>query len=106
MVTEPCRLRRKKQIECILGPRDLTFNTWFFNKDRLRAWTHYPVVAGRMGTEIGRKGATIQDSGVLPTRLSDLGGRERWGSGVLSGLVGGGGGGVSSNNSDDGKEHM
>ena len=34
----------KKQIDYIVGPRDLKCQTRYFNKDRLSAWDDYPVV--------------------------------------------------------------
>ena len=41
-----------KQIDCIMGTRDLKFKTWYLNKVRLRAWDHYPVVGKVEGKEV------------------------------------------------------
>ena len=32
---------RKKQIDYVMGPRDLQFKTWGLNRARLRNWDHY-----------------------------------------------------------------
>ena len=51
---------RKKQLNYIMGPRDLVFKTWCWNTTRIRAWDHVPVVVKIEGREIrvrkGKKG--------------------------------------------------
>ena len=49
---------REKQLDYIMGPRDLQSTTWFLNKVRLRTWDHFPVVLKIDGTDVkaGRAG--------------------------------------------------
>ena len=34
---------RKKQLDYIMGPRDLVSTMWYMNKTRIRTWDHFPV---------------------------------------------------------------
>ena len=48
---------RKTQIDCIMRPRDLQFQTWYLDKVRLRSWGHHLVVVRIDGKELRvRKG--------------------------------------------------
>ena len=35
---------RRKQLDCIMGPRGVIASTWYLNKVRIRTWDHFPVV--------------------------------------------------------------
>ena len=51
---------RKKQLDYIMGPRDLVFKTWYLNKTRIRTWDHFPVVVKIEGREMRvRKGKKV-----------------------------------------------
>ena len=34
----------KKQIDCIMGPKDIRSTTWYLNRVRFGTWDHFPVV--------------------------------------------------------------
>ena len=51
---------RKKQLDYIMGPRDLVFKTRYLNKTRIRTWDHFPVVVKIEGREMRvRKGKKV-----------------------------------------------
>ena len=35
---------RRKQFDCIMGPRSVIASTWYLNKVRIHTWDHFPVV--------------------------------------------------------------
>ena len=39
----------KKQLDYIMGPRDMRSTTWYLNKVRMRTWDHFPVVVKNRG---------------------------------------------------------
>ena len=43
---------RKKQLDYIMGPRDLRSTTWYLNKVRLRTWDHFSVVVKIEGKDL------------------------------------------------------
>ena len=43
---------RKKQLDYMMGPRDLVSTTWYLNKSRIRTWDHFPVVVMIEGREM------------------------------------------------------
>ena len=46
---------RKKQLDYIMGPRDVRASTWYLNKTRIRTWDHFPVVVKIQGKEVKMK---------------------------------------------------
>ena len=45
----------RKQLDCIMGPRDLRSTTWYLNKMRLRTWDIFPVVVKIDGKDLRPK---------------------------------------------------
>ena len=43
---------RKKQLDYIIGPRDVCASTSFFSTTRIRTWDHFPVVVKIEGKEV------------------------------------------------------
>ena len=46
---------RKKQLDCILGPRNLRSETWHLDQVRFRTWDHFLVITRVEGQEIRTK---------------------------------------------------
>ena len=46
---------RKKQLDYIMGPKDLRSVTWYLNQVRIRTWDHFLVITRVDGREIGTK---------------------------------------------------
>ena len=73
---------RRKQLDYILGPRDVISSTWYLNKVRIRTWDHFPVVVkiegkedeneerekelGRMDPCVGRRGEEASGTQHMP----------------------------------------
>ena len=35
---------RKKQLDCIMGPKDILSTIWYLNQVRICTWDHFPVI--------------------------------------------------------------
>ena len=45
----------KKQLDYIMGPKDIRSTTWYLNQVKLRTWDHFPVVTRIEGRELKTK---------------------------------------------------
>ena len=57
---------RKKQLDYIMGPRDLVSTTWYLNKTRIRTWDHCPGVVKIDGREMRVKKGKKRWTGWTP----------------------------------------
>ena len=57
---------RKKNVDYIMGLRDLVSTTWFLNKTRIRTWDHFPVLVKIEGREMRVKKAKTGSAGWTP----------------------------------------
>ena len=59
-------LVRKKQLDYVMGPKDIRSTTWYLNRVRFRTWDHFPVITKIEGRELKTKKRIKRWAGWVP----------------------------------------
>ena len=56
----------KKQLDYVMGPKDIRSTTWYLNRVRFRTWDHFPVITRIEGRELKTKNPIKGWAGWVP----------------------------------------
>ena len=59
---------RKKQLDHVMGPKDIRSTTWYLNRVRFRTWDHFPVITIIEGRELETKSEGLSRMGARLSR--------------------------------------